>query len=125
MGGKGIEEYEGKVVVHSAEKEEEEGWLVWDVEEEGGREEEEHDRRKIMTVKEKLTAMGKEGLFFRWIELVQFETAAKGGNLTVAGLQDVVKKGRCCSVSTGSGFRTFGQVWGAGRECRAWMLRDR
>ena len=102
-GGLRMEDFERKVVVHTPEN----GWLVWDVEGglEGGREE--HVRRKIVTVKEKLTAMGKEGLFFRWIELVQFETAAKGGSLTAAGLQEVMKKGEVLFNEQGVGFQEF------------------
>ena len=36
-------------------------------------------RRKIVAFKDELTAMGKENLFFSWIELVQFESSQPGG----------------------------------------------
>ena len=32
-----------------------------------------------MAFKDELTALGKENLFFRWIELVQFESSQPGG----------------------------------------------
>jgi len=58
-------------------------WLVWDVEErpdeELSSEGTEEGRRKILAFKDKLTAMGKEELFFKWVELVQEETSKPGG----------------------------------------------
>ncbi|OAG07895.1 uncharacterized protein CC84DRAFT_522224 [Paraphaeosphaeria sporulosa] len=35
-------------------------------------------REKIILFKDRLTAMGKESLFFKWIELVQYESSAPG-----------------------------------------------
>lgn len=35
-------------------------------------------REKIILFKDRLTAMGKESLFFKWIELVQYESSAAG-----------------------------------------------
>lgn len=54
------------------------GWLYWPVYkmDEAGAEEEQ--RKKIVELKDKLTAMGKESLFFRWIEIVQYETSRPG-----------------------------------------------
>lgn len=54
------------------------GWLVWEVwrEQEDGAEDE--GTKKLQLVKDKLTAMGKENLFFRWIEIVQSETSQTG-----------------------------------------------
>lgn len=40
---------------------------------------EETQRNKILAFKEKLTAMGKENLFFRWVELIQYESTRPGG----------------------------------------------
>lgn len=53
-------------------------WAVWDCWrlDEGS---ETDARKKIMLFKDKLTAMGKESLFFKWVELVQFESSAPGG----------------------------------------------
>jgi hypothetical protein len=36
-------------------------------------------RNKVLEFKERLTAMGKESLFFKWVELVQYESNAPGG----------------------------------------------
>ncbi|KAL6718977.1 hypothetical protein ACLMJK_003212 [Lecanora helva] len=54
------------------------GWLVWDImkeHEEGAGDE---GTRKLQMVKDKLTLLGKENLFFRWIEVVQSETSQPG-----------------------------------------------
>lgn len=53
-------------------------WAVWDCWrlDEGS---ETDARQKIILFKDKLTAMGKENLFFKWVELVQFESSAPGG----------------------------------------------
>ncbi|KAF2241537.1 hypothetical protein BU26DRAFT_172599 [Trematosphaeria pertusa] len=50
-------------------------WNCWKLDE--GSETE--ARQKIMLFKDRLTAMGKESLFFKWVELVQFESNAPGG----------------------------------------------
>ena len=58
------------------------GWLVWRVEQPGEETADdlsESQRNKILQFKKKLTDMGKEDLFFRWIELVQFESTQPGG----------------------------------------------
>ncbi|ODH53534.1 hypothetical protein GX48_00367 [Paracoccidioides brasiliensis] len=60
-------------------------WLVWKVEEEksdaSSSEEKLSDsqRDKIVMFQEKLAAMGKEDLFFRWVELIQYESTQPGG----------------------------------------------
>ncbi|KAF2263785.1 hypothetical protein CC78DRAFT_496332 [Lojkania enalia] len=53
-------------------------WAVWDCWklDEGS---ETEARKKIMLFKDRLTAMGKESLFFKWVELVQFESSVPGG----------------------------------------------
>ncbi|KAF1999576.1 hypothetical protein P154DRAFT_523137 [Amniculicola lignicola CBS 123094] len=59
--------------------EEESGqWAVWDCWklDEGA---DSDARKKIVLFKDRLTVMGKEGLFFKWVELVQFESNAPGG----------------------------------------------
>ena len=69
-----LEDFQKTVMVYS----EEFGWLVWQVWklDEGGQDE---GRRKIGLFKDKLTALGKEDLFYRWIEVIQFETSQDGG----------------------------------------------
>ncbi|KAF1947844.1 hypothetical protein EJ02DRAFT_6582 [Clathrospora elynae] len=53
-------------------------WAVWDCAklDEGS---ETEARDKVIQFKDKLTAMGKESLFFRWVELIQYESNAPGG----------------------------------------------
>ena len=58
---------------------EEFGWMIIETASAGGSAKEEEGRRKIVAFKDELTAMGKENLFFRWIELVQFESSRPGG----------------------------------------------
>ncbi|KAH7077691.1 hypothetical protein BKA63DRAFT_508778 [Paraphoma chrysanthemicola] len=36
-------------------------------------------RNKLLEFKDKLTAMGKESVFFKWVELIQYESNAPGG----------------------------------------------
>ena len=55
------------------------GWLALEMATAGGSAKEEEGRKKIIAFKDELTAMGKENLFFRWIELVQFESSQPGG----------------------------------------------
>jgi hypothetical protein len=53
-------------------------WAVWDCSklDEGS---ETEARDKVIEFKDRLTAMGKESLFFRWVELIQYESNAPGG----------------------------------------------
>ena len=55
------------------------GWLALETAGVGGSAQEEEGRIKIIAFKDELTAMGKENLFFRWIELIQFESSQPGG----------------------------------------------
>jgi len=70
-----INDFRTSVFVHS----EQFGWVLFDALNTGGNNKEEEARRKILAFKDGLTAMGKENLFFRWIELVQFESSQPGG----------------------------------------------
>ncbi|KAF2148202.1 hypothetical protein K461DRAFT_232597 [Myriangium duriaei CBS 260.36] len=54
------------------------GWVAWRVHELDKSGDEEEQRKKIVMLKDKLTAMGKESLFFRWIEIVQYESGKPG-----------------------------------------------
>jgi len=53
-------------------------WAVWDCSklDEGS---ETEARSKVILFKDKLTSMGKESLFFKWVELIQYESNAPGG----------------------------------------------
>ncbi len=69
-----VDDFRTSVLVHT----EKWGWLIWEVwreQEEGAGDE---GTKKLQLVKNKLTAMGKENLFFRWIEIVQSETSQTG-----------------------------------------------
>lgn len=57
------------------------GWMAIETVAGGasGSAQEEEGRKKIVAFKDELTALGKESLFFRWIELVQFESSQPGG----------------------------------------------
>lgn len=72
-----LDEFRTAVLVHT----DTDGWLIWRVEDENtpaGRQRSEQ-RDQILAFKDKLTAMGKEDLFFRWVELVQWESSQPGG----------------------------------------------
>lgn len=53
-------------------------WPVWKLDADSSAKETQA-RQKIILFKDRLTAMGKENLFFKWVELVQFESSAEGG----------------------------------------------
>ncbi|KAL1875528.1 hypothetical protein Plec18167_005464 [Paecilomyces lecythidis] len=70
-----LDEFRTAVLVHM----EDEGWLIWRVADEETDEERKTQRDKIVLFKDKLTLMGKESLFFRWVELIQYESTQPGG----------------------------------------------
>ncbi|KAG7293864.1 hypothetical protein NEMBOFW57_003924 [Staphylotrichum longicolle] len=55
------------------------GWVTVDLGT-GGNAEQEVRRMQVLAFKEALTALGKEDLFFRWVEMIQFETTQPGGS---------------------------------------------
>lgn len=68
-----LDEFRTAVLVRT----DEDGWLIWRVADEG--KEQVAQRDKIVAMKDKLTAIGKEDLFFQWVELIQFESTRPGG----------------------------------------------
>jgi hypothetical protein len=84
-----IEDFKTTILVHN----EEYGWLAIESAEAGGSLKEDEGRRKIVAFKDKLTAMGKEDLFFRWIETVQFESS-RPGEFTKERQEETVVKAR-------------------------------
>lgn len=68
-----LENFRTNVIIHSDPF----GWLVWPVHKLDTKDE--TRRKKIVAFKDRLTAMGKENLFFKWIEIVQDESSQKGG----------------------------------------------
>lgn len=101
-----IEDFEGRmVVVHTEEK----GWLVWQMEgeDDGG-----PARRKIQLVKARLEALGKESLFWSWVELVQFETdqaTKQGDNSMGSARADAMQRGKQLFEAHGVDFDDFWQ----------------
>ncbi len=69
-----LEDFKASLLVHS----ERSGWLTWEVWKEHEDGTEDDGTRKLQLIKDKLTKMGKENLFFRWIEVVQSETSQPG-----------------------------------------------
>ncbi|KAF1841946.1 uncharacterized protein K460DRAFT_369956 [Cucurbitaria berberidis CBS 394.84] len=67
-----------KLVVVFVGDEEHGQWAVWECSklDEGS---ETEARNKVIEFKDRLTAMGKENLFFKWVELIQYESNAPGG----------------------------------------------
>ncbi|KAK4218464.1 hypothetical protein QBC37DRAFT_412571 [Rhypophila decipiens] len=54
------------------------GWMCVDMNT-GANAKEDERRRQVFQFRDALAAVGKENLFFRWIEIVQFETSQPGG----------------------------------------------
>ncbi|KAJ5674196.1 hypothetical protein N7462_009635 [Penicillium macrosclerotiorum] len=69
-----LDEFRTAVLVHT----DADGWLIWRVEDENTPQRS-AQRDQILAFRDKLTAMGKEDLFFRWVELVQWESSQPGG----------------------------------------------
>lgn len=84
------------------------GWLAWPVWKlemaQGG--EQDAKRRSIVQMKDRLTAMGKENLFFAWVEMVQFESSVDGG-FTVERQRVAVEKARRLFEAQGVNFQEF------------------
>ncbi|KAA8646264.1 hypothetical protein EYZ11_000598 [Aspergillus tanneri] len=72
-----LEEFRTAVLVNT----DSDGWLIWHVGDEDTAEGRARSaqRDQILAFKDKLTAMGKEDLFFRWVELIQYESTRPGG----------------------------------------------
>ncbi|KAK4974852.1 hypothetical protein LTR66_010997 [Elasticomyces elasticus] len=96
-----MRDLERVVLAHS----EEFGWLCWAFGREG------EDGGKIRVFKDALTKMSKEGLFFRWVEIVQFEAGQDGG-LTEQRRRNVLRKGREAFGEQGVDFDGFMEVVG-------------
>ena len=77
QGRASLEDFQKAVVAHDPQY----GWLIWSVHKAEKVDESADDekRKKIVAFKDRLTAMGKENLFFKWIEMIQYETAQPGG----------------------------------------------
>ncbi|KLU84811.1 hypothetical protein MAPG_03847 [Magnaporthiopsis poae ATCC 64411] len=73
-----LEAFRLVVLVHHADH----GWMVMDTGAGAGGAASSHEderRRQVFAFRDALSAIGKEDLFFRWIEIVQFEATQPGG----------------------------------------------
>jgi hypothetical protein len=92
--GKSFNDYlNGKVFCWWSEKNDDQGkWIMWDFRKElympkspggnmcaDGEGDVEEGRRMITRFREKLQELGKEDLFYRWVELIQYESSQPGG----------------------------------------------
>lgn len=69
-----LDAFKNVVLVHHQDY----GWLCYDLK--GATEADADDkRRQVFAFRDALTAMGKEDLFYRWVETVQFEATQPGG----------------------------------------------
>jgi hypothetical protein len=69
-----LEAFRNVVLVHHAEY----GWICYDVRGTTTSGEDER-RRQVFAFRDALTELGKENLFYRWVEIVQFEATQPGG----------------------------------------------
>lgn len=88
------------------------GWLIWkcdnDEPNDGNNNNNNNDAEKIKKIKTRLDIMGKEGLFWKWIEMVQFETELNDGNYTVEAVRERLRwKGRDLFAKEGVDFDDF------------------
>ena len=91
------------IAVYSQERQQ---WLIWPVHKTDGAESEEEATRSIRAFKDKLTAMGRENLFFRWIELVQYESS-QPGDFTAERREVLKSRGKEVFESQGVDFEKF------------------
>ncbi|KAI9371912.1 hypothetical protein BJX61DRAFT_509891 [Aspergillus egyptiacus] len=89
------------------------GWLIWYVGDENTEEGRVRtkQREQILAFKEKLTEMGNEELFFRWVELVQYESTRPGG-FTAERQQAAMVQARKMFEEAGVDFTRFWQEVG-------------
>ena len=69
-----IEAFKNVILVYRKEF----GWLCYDIRA-GGEVEEDGKRKQVFAFRDALTSMGKEDLFYRWVEMVQFEATQPSG----------------------------------------------
>jgi hypothetical protein len=84
-----MEDLDRKVLVWQPSGTTEGQWIVWDEKNYGKQifaelkemepAENSEGRQKILQIQDKLRGMGKEDLFYRWVELIQYESTRPGG----------------------------------------------
>jgi hypothetical protein len=80
-------------------------WMIWEIGREDMPKTAEH-RDTLLKFKDKLTAMGHEDLFHRWVELVQYESTMPGG-FTEARQATAMKEARRMFTEAGVDFAKF------------------
>ena len=70
-----LEDFEKAVIVYNQPTK---SWMIWQIDREDVPKTAEQ-RDTLLKFKDKLTAMGHEDLFYRWVELVQYESTMPGG----------------------------------------------
>lgn len=100
-----IEDFNSRmVVVHESKR----GWLMWKCDNDEPHDGNNNNVEKIKNIKTRLDIMGKEGLFWKWIELVQFETEMNDDNNTVGEVRERLRrKGRDLFAGEGVDFDDF------------------
>jgi hypothetical protein len=99
----GIEDLENKAFMYNAK---EKVWLMWTVHEKLAPMEAGEKDPVVECFREKLAAMGHEDLFYRWIELVQYESSVPGG-MTEARQMKVLHEARKIFAEKGVDFDKF------------------
>ncbi|KAL3493652.1 hypothetical protein BJX62DRAFT_71307 [Aspergillus germanicus] len=84
------------------------GWLIWHVGDEDTPEGRTRTKQRdqIIAFKDKLSDMGHEDLFFRWVELIQYESTRPGG-FTAERQQAAMVQAKALFEEAGVDFATF------------------
>jgi hypothetical protein len=84
------------------------GWLIWRVGDEDTPEGRTRTKQRdqIIAFKDKLSDMGHEDLFFRWVELIQYESTRPGG-FTAERQQAAMVQAKALFEEAGVDFATF------------------
>ena len=105
-----IEDFQICLLVHT----ERWGWLVWEVWREHGETSSNEGPQRLQLIKDGLTSVGKENLFFRTIEIIQDETS-RSGSFTSERREQAVDKIRTEFVDQDVDFDDFwSRVGGVG-----------
>ncbi|KAL4882860.1 hypothetical protein BJY04DRAFT_216947 [Aspergillus karnatakaensis] len=89
------------------------GWIIWHVDDEDTEEGRTRTKQRdqILAFKEKLSDMGQEDLFFRWVELIQYESTQPGG-FTAERQQSAMVQAKQLFEDAGVDFTKFWQEVG-------------
>lgn len=100
-----LEDFNSRMVaVHESKR----GWLMWKCDNDEPHDGNNNNAEKIKKIKTRLDIMGKEGLFWKWIELVQFETEMNDDNNPVKEVRERLRrKGRDLFAGEGVDFDDF------------------